>query len=177
MEIINEATASPKPTLREMLATGHQITLHATQEIKRFSTGMFDVINRNIKTYLPPIVDSTAQGVARLFEDKSGNNIVGDMATGVGGYFGEMAYNTLPPIMKDAITGWKKLMDKGEDTSLINSSPDDTQESKDQSTVSSTQVHNTSVQTDDTTQIGIYVVIGIIALVGIVFVGKKVKKN
>ena len=130
MEIINEATASPKPTLRELLATGHQITLHATQEIKRFSTGMFDVINRNIKTYLPPIVDSTAQGVARLFEDKSGNNIVGDMATGVGGYFGEMAYNTLPPIMKDAITGWKKLMDKGEDTSLINSSPDDTQEIK-----------------------------------------------
>ena len=55
--------------------------------------------------------------------------------------------------------------------------PDDTQESKDQSTVSSTQVHNTSVQTDDTTQIGIYVVIGVIALAGIVFVGKKVKKN
>ena len=81
---------------------------------------------------------------------------------------------TPPGEVTDPETGTGTTPSKEPDITVV---PDDTQESKDQSTVSSTQVHNTSVQTDDTTQIGIYVVIGVIALAGIVLIGKTVKKK
>lgn len=116
-------------TLRDMLSVGHKITLTATQDIKRFSMGAFEVINRSIQSNLPIIVKESSESVAQLFKNQSGDNIVGEMGKGITNYFGEIGYNSLPPIMKDALNGWKKLRESGEQSqnqNEISSSIDET---------------------------------------------------